>query len=128
MEFGSFVSLINNTIHQNLILNNPGGGTSEIISVNKNAIRYKRGNSIIAIKIKAIYDTYNNFKGSKCSTNDLKDFNSDIFGTNGHPCNCTFFFLVMKETQLCTDILGNGKRNSPFYIEIINDLGRKNVI
>jgi hypothetical protein len=102
---------------------NPGRGTSRIISFNDNGtICYKRGKSPIHINIRDIIYTYKHFLGKKCSSSDLKEYAPKIYDSKarpaGHSCNCTFFFLILKELKLVDKIEGEGKAHSPFFVII----------
>jgi hypothetical protein len=106
------------------IYNNPGGGTSEIVSIaDSNEITYKRKNSLISINIYEIYGVYKLFYGKKCSSSDLKKYKPHIFDSNarpaGHSCNCTFLFMVLEELNLVNKIYGEGVKGNPFFVNII---------
>jgi hypothetical protein len=122
MDYGWFLETIVKVIYTGKIFNNPGGGTSEIISVDKNNITYKRNNSNITISINEIYSVYNSFYGKKCSSNDLKEYTPHIFDSHarpaGHSCNCTFVFLLFKEMGIVEKIEGEGKKGNQFYVNI----------
>ena len=58
----------------------------------------------------------------KCTTNDIKVFNPNVFcsGGNGHGCHCTFIFIILDYLQLLKNgICGNGKAGDSFYVEIL---------
>jgi hypothetical protein len=107
------------------VFQNPGGGTSRIISFTEDGrISYRRGESYISINIRDIIGACNHFCGDRCSSNDLKQYAPHIYDSKarpaGHDCNCTFFFMILKEMDLIYNIEGEGKANSPFYIVIKN--------
>ncbi len=87
--------------------NNPGGGTSTIISVGDN-VRYRRGKSTISISIDELYKAYISFKGKQCITKDLRAYAPAIFDSAarpaGHSCNCTFLFMLLHEIGLANEI------------------------
>lgn len=117
MEYKDFLIEINKKITSGLIFNNPGGGTSIIISITQNnSILYKRGNSNIYISIENIFKVYEQFKNSECTTTQLKSFMPKVFKRKC--CNCTFLFLILNKISLCSNIMGLGLRQSPFYVEI----------
>ncbi|TYQ15296.1 UNVERIFIED_CONTAM: hypothetical protein Cloal_1731 [Acetivibrio alkalicellulosi] len=104
------------------VFDNPGGGTSEIVSVSNERIVYRRRNSKLYIKIKDIVDVYEKFAGKRCTTNDIKTLNPRVFcsGGNGHGCHCTFIFIILDYLKLLKNgICGNGKAGDPFYVEIL---------
>jgi len=102
------------------VFENPGGGISTIKIITDNKIYYIRGSSTLSLDISAIEGIYDRFKGSICSTSDLKVYNPKIFDSkaSGHSCNCTFLFTILKRLGIAGNIMGEGKRNSPFYIDI----------
>ena len=117
MEYNAFLIEIKNKISSGLIFNNPGGGTSVIISITqKNSILYRRRNSDIYISIENIYKAYKQFRNSKCTTTQLKNFMPNVFRKKD--CNCTFLFSILNKISLCSEIMGLGKNQSPFYVEI----------
>lgn len=122
MTYLEFYNNLNNSIREGLELKNPGKGYSIIKSVTENKITYIRGNSAISLKIDDIYNSYLLFKGKQCSTNDLKKYKPKVFDSrfNGHSCNCTFLFMILKEMNLAKDIYGKGVRGSGFFVIIEN--------
>jgi hypothetical protein len=117
MEYNAFLDEIKNKITSGLIFDNPGGGTSIIISITQNnSILYKRGNSNIYISIENIFKVYKKFKNTECTTTKLKSYMPNVFKSKG--CNCTFLFLVLNKISLCSEIKGLGQSQSPFYVEI----------
>ena len=60
------------------------------------------------------------FKEKRCSTSDLKKYKSQVFdsNSNGHNCNCTFLFMVLKEMKLLKNIDGKGVKGSEFFVNI----------
>ena len=73
-------------IRAGMVFDNPGGGTSEIVSISNLRIVYRRGNSKFYLKIQDFANVYEKFAGMKCTTNDIKAFNPIIFcsGGKGH--------------------------------------------
>jgi hypothetical protein len=109
----------------------PGGGINIIKNVSDIGFIYKKPPKKHSAKIGKpwstifagyvdFYNTYIKFKGKICSTNDLKSYASHIFDSklNGHSCNCTMFFILLKELELTDRILGKGVKGSPFYVNI----------
>ena len=68
-----------------------------------------------------LYKSYSKFKGKKVYTTDLRDLAPEVFDSkrNGHSCNATFLFSILKLLGKVTDIKGDGKANHPSYISII---------
>lgn len=116
------VDLIKQKIKIGQVFDNPGGGTSEVVSMTGTGIYFKRRNSKMLLKFDDIKNAYNTFRGIKITTKDLKELNAKCFDSSkgGHSCNCTFLFSILKECALIKgDISGEGKVNSPFSVELI---------
>ena len=120
MDFKTFRLLVKGIIPVGTVLQNPGGGTSIIVSYSDSEIYYKRRNSTINVSFSDLFDVYDNFKGKKVSTNDLKPYKPSTFDSKkgGHGCNCTFLFMVLCRLPLVIGIEGTGKKGSPFSINI----------
>ena len=99
---------------------NPGGGITTIKSITSSKIYYIRGSSTMSLDINIIKEVYDHFKGSTFTTNDLKKCCPKSFDpkASGHSCNCTVLFMLLKKIGLVDNIMGEGKRNSTFYIYI----------
>lgn len=121
MSFEEFVRKSKEVLVIGREFNNPGGGTSTIISVG-DIVRYRRGKSAISISIDELYRTYTSFKGKQCTTKDLREHAPAIFDSAarpaGHSCNCTFLFMLLHEISLASEIKGKGVIGSPFYVDI----------
>ena len=79
------------------ILQNPGGGTTEIIDYAANdRLVYQRGQSRIYVSIRDLYAAYRSFSGQTVSSTDLREYAPDVFDSKrgGHSCNCTVLFTV----------------------------------
>ena len=103
------------------IFNNPGGGTSTVVTINPTFIKYLRGTSKIKLFTEDIEDVYKRFKSKTVSTNMLKDFKPTVFDSlkNGHSCNTTFLFSILNHVGLLKDgINGSGTKGHPFYVTI----------
>lgn len=112
------IELIKKNVKVGDVLQNPGGGTSEIISFTETAIRYRRGNSDISLKYESINSAYENFKGQKVSASDLADFDIE-FSERRHHCNATFFLMLMDKCELSKGgIQGEGIAGNPFYLDL----------
>jgi hypothetical protein len=107
------------------MFDNPGGGTSRILSVDEKAITYLRRNSSIRVQFADLFRAYDQFKGRKVSSTDLRGFAPAVFDSNarpaGHSCNCTFLFHLLQRLSLTDGPLeGRGVRGDPFSISIRN--------
>ena len=120
MTYEEFFSKVKSSLSIGKVLPNPGGGTSKILSITEANITYQRGLSPISISVKTLYDLYKKYSGKTVSSTDLKAYLPKIFDQkyNGHPCNCTFFFMVLKEIGVVQRIRGEGKAYHPFYVDL----------
>ncbi len=120
MDLETFRLLVKGVIPVGTVLQNPGGGTSIIKSLTNRAISYKRLSSTINVSFRVLFDAYNNFKGKKVLTNDLKSYKPSIYDSKkgGHDCNCTFLFMVLCRLPLVVEIEGRGVKGSPFFVNI----------
>jgi hypothetical protein len=122
MKFEIFVEQVNNSFPVGSLLQNPGGGTSLIVSIDRLKISYRRGSSTMSIKLLDLFDAYKQFQGMRLTSSDLKSMKPEIFDSSarpaGHSCNCTILFRILEGLQLCEPISGKGVRGSPFSIKI----------
>lgn len=123
MDISTFDRTLQITLSPGMVLQNPGGGISTVISVKNGKVRYKRGRSTYSVAVEALFAAYSSFKGRRVSSSDLKRFAPAIFDSAarpaGHSCNCTFLFLTLKEMQLISGIKGEGLAGRPFFAEIL---------
>jgi hypothetical protein len=123
-KFENFCITLWKTICIGQVFDNPGrkGTTSTIIEIDTLKIVYQRKKSYISITFKTMYDVYKDFQGKKCSSNDLKRYDPEVFDSNarpaGHSCNCTFLFRIFEALGIVTEIEGGGVRGDPFYVHI----------
>ena len=121
MNGNDLVAKIKSNLPIGIALNNPGGGTSTILDVQYNRLVYRRGNSRLYYNFADLVVAYDLYKGWLCSTINLKELEPSVYESksNGHSCNCTFFFMLLDYFGLTEDgICGSGRRGSPFYIKI----------
>ena len=109
MELYAFKTLIKLNVPVETVLKNPGKGTSTVLFYTGKGIYYRRGKSRIFIAFKDCYETFDQFKGQRVATSDLKIFRSHIYDSKaeepGHSCNCTMVFLLFKKAGLASAIL-----------------------
>lgn len=98
-----------------------GDGITEILSCANDKIKYKKKESILYLPIKEIWAIYEEFKGKKIPSSDLKEYKPKTFDSKkgGHDCHCTTLLLIFKELNICENIFGEGAKGNPFSIEII---------
>jgi hypothetical protein len=109
----TFVATIMQCIPIGTKFRNPSNiGT--ISSYSDDVVKYTRGNSSIRIRWDVLFDVLNTFKNQMVSSTDLKTHNFSVFDSEGHPCNCTFVFLVFLDAGFANEIKGEGKSRNPF--------------
>ena len=122
MDFSEFKQRISESMPIGTILDNPGGGTSTILSYPSEAVSYRRRNSTMYVSLRDLFDGYMRFKGGQMSSNDLKEINPSVFDSqarpSGHSCNCTFLFMVLQKIGVVTHIQGHGVRGDPFFVDL----------
>ena len=120
-----FIKKINSQILVGNKYDNLKGNNHTTISENDGeSIIYLRGESKIKISILELWNTYDYLikqELKNISSIQLCKYRPDIFDSkqNGHSCNCTFFYIVLKEIGLILKIDGKGVRGNPFYINFI---------
>ena len=120
MNFVEFRKQLIFALPKGKVLKNPGKGISIIKSISTDGIYYIRGNSTFHISINEIYEAYKRFQGKNVSSTQLKELKPYVYDSsiNGHSCNCTFLFLILKEMGIVDTINGKGVKGDPFYVEI----------
>lgn len=109
--------IIKKYLKVNDILDNPRRGTSIILNIDEEKIRFQRGSSPITYRIEDIGSAFEHFKGKKVSTSDLRKFDARVY--DNKPCRATFFLMLMCRCQLTKNgIKGNGCPGNPFYVEL----------
>jgi hypothetical protein len=119
MTFDEFQCKLKSKITLGKVMENPEKGTSTIIAyTQKGNIRYLRGEHCISIPLIEIYNAYQKYRGKQCLSTDLKALNPRVFGAQGHGCNCSFFFMVLREMGLCSEIRRVGNGSSSFCVDV----------
>ncbi len=117
----SFKEQVLKRIVPGMVFQNPGGGTSTMVSVSDEALCYKRGHSDIYVKLEDLEDAYNKYRGFMVHTTTLKTYRPDVFSSkhSGHDCNCTFLFQILVYLDLTQNgILGAGTSGDTFHVKI----------
>ena len=115
-----FIEIAKGKVAKEMILKNPGEGTTTIVKYDEDRLCYKRGQSSFYIDLKEFEAAYKKFKGSILKTNDLKEYKPEIFDSRqkGHSCNCTLFFMYLKEMGIISEVQGKGYAGDPFFVQI----------
>lgn len=122
MDFVIFKVKIQESVPVGTVFDNPGGGTSEVISLSDSKISYRRGNATIYVSLQDLFNAYAAFCGRRVSSPELKQSAPSVFDSQarpaGHDCNATFLFLVLRQIGIVCDIKGSGVRGDPYYVDI----------
>lgn len=122
MTVDEFIRRLQGALPVGSVLQNPGGGTSTILSHSQKFVRYRRRRSSIGVAYESLFGAYAANRSRAVSTSDLKRFEPSVFDTKarpaGHDCNGTFLFLVLRQLGLSSDIDGSGKKGDPYFVSI----------
>jgi hypothetical protein len=120
MNFKEFASSVKQKIPVGAVLQNPGGGTSTIVSYDEDRVCYERGHSKFYIELVELWRAVEHFKGQRMTTVGLKEYKPSVFDSsqNGHNCNCTFLFLLLQEIAVVPQIHGTGRSGDPFGVKL----------
>lgn len=105
------------------IFQNPGGGTSTIVSLLGDRLAYRRGKSTMRILYSDLYEAYLLSKGARLDSRLLRQFKPWIFDSAarpaGHSCHCTMLMMLLHGMGLSGPILGSGRVGNPFYVDVL---------
>ena len=122
LPFDEFVDRIARAVPVESVLQNPGGGTTTVLSYSDNVLRYKRGGSSFKVALRSLYEAFQAFRGRRLTSAKLAKFAPRTFDSrsphNGHSCNCTTLYLLLREAGFVDQIRGAGVRGNPFYVDI----------
>lgn len=122
MTFDEFSAILFRAVTPGMVFQNPGGGTSEVISIRNGKISYRRKSSTMTIKVASLYDAFMEFRNSRVTSRELQAKWPAIYDSQarpaGHSCNVTFLFLCLRQMGLVPQILGRGRSGHPFYVDI----------
>ena len=120
MQYAEFRQRVMSALPPRTVLQNPGGGTTTIISYTDTQIVYLRGRSRMYVSMADLYGALRQFRGTLVTSSDLKEYAPHVFASTrgSHSCNCTVFFMALRAIGLATKIEGRGRRGSPFQVTI----------
>lgn len=122
MTQDEFDARLGKAIPSGIVLSNPGGGVSEVLSIRNGLVSYRRGSSTISISTKSLFEAFSAFRGKRMTGPDLKARWPAVFDSSarpsGHSCNVTFLFLALARMTVASAVKGKGVRGDPFYVEI----------
>ncbi len=119
MDYLEFHHRLVTALPPGTVLQNPGGGETEIINYTaSDKLAYRRGRSRMYVSIRELYVAHQLFQGQTVSSTDLRDYAPEIFESKqgGHSCNCTVFFMALRAMGLVDRIEGAGKRGDPYRV------------
>jgi hypothetical protein len=122
VDFDEFVQLLRTSLPVGVVLDNPGGGTSTVLSHDAERVCYRRGGSRFYVPLRELHEAYIRFSGQEVTTRSLKDYSPEVFDSarGGHNCHATFLFLALQRMNLSGEIWGRGRIGSPFGVTISN--------
>jgi hypothetical protein len=124
MNFEEFVGRVRAAVPVGAVIENPGGGTSEVTGFTGENISYVRGSSTISVKLDVLHLVYESFRGKQVTSSELKRIFPAVFDSNarpaGHSCNCTFLFGVLEQAGLASRFSGSGVRGDPYSAVFID--------
>jgi hypothetical protein len=120
MNIDQFKQKIKLAVQVGTIFDNPGKGTSAVTALSDRGISYVRGRSVIHFSYQDIFDAFEYFNGAAVTSNDLKSCRPTVFGSkaNGHSCNCTFLFMLLRKIGISSEIGGRGVKGRPYFVDI----------
>lgn len=125
MTRDQFLSAIGAVVVPGDTFENPGGGTSRVVTIDSHAVSYIRGNSTFSVALSDLHDAYERFRGQRVSSSDLRAHKPAVFDSKarpaGHSCNCTFLFSLLQAADLAGPLLGSGVRGDPYAVEVAGD-------
>src|SRR5438445_13872502 len=68
MNYQAFKNKIQDMVPLGMVFQNPGGGTSEVLSLSDEAVSYRRGKSRIYVSLLDLFDAYWAYRGSRVSS------------------------------------------------------------
>lgn len=122
MTHDEFDAKFREMIPAGTVIQNPGGGVSEVLSNRNGVVSYRRGSSTISVSTKSLFDAFAEFRGKRMSSTELKSCWPSVFDSTarpaGHSCNATFLFLALEKMGIVHEIRGKGVRGNPFLVEV----------
>lgn len=124
MEWPEFHDKVRKALPPGAVLENPGGGTSTILSYalsgNRIKITFQRGGYTLHVTFEDLYGAYQYHRGRTVSSTELREYAPEVFDPayGGHSDNCTLLFKILKAIAIVTSIQGSGRRGSPFFVTI----------
>ena len=123
MELNAFVERARALTPVGYEFENPGGGSSRILSSGRDKLGYRRGRSAIFVRWAVLHEAFVRFAGERVSSSDLRQSMPSVFDSNarpaGHSCNCTLLFHLLEKLSLTIGQMGGrGVRGDPFWIRL----------
>ncbi len=123
MEYSVFKERFERSLPVGAIIQNPGGGSSEVVSYNNDAVAYRRGKSTMRASLRVFFEAYVKHSGGSVSSRELKSYLPEVFDSEarpaGHSCNCTFLFAALQLMGLAGELSGRGVSGSPYSVVLV---------
>lgn len=122
MTLNDFHQMLMNAVPAEATIPNPGGGMTTVVSTQNGRVRYRRGRSVMNLKIDDMHAAYTTFNGRLMSSKDLKATWPATYDSAarpaGHSCNVTMLFCALKAMGLVQSIQGKGVAGNPFFVDL----------
>ncbi len=120
--FQEFSGRVRMAVPPGTVLDNPGGGTTTILSYDGETLRYRRGRSRFGVSLRDLYRAADAFRGQRITSAKLQRFAPEVFDSRrphfGHSCNCTVLYMLLQQAGYVVEIGGAGVRGNPFFVEL----------
>lgn len=116
----SFVHRLRRSLPVGTVLQNPGRGTTTVISLDGDRLRYRRGRSDFYVDLCQLYAAALEFAGSRVTTKHLKAHAPSVFDLKqgGHGCHATVLLMVLAKIGISGPITGRGVTGDPFGVDV----------
>ena len=127
MSVDEFIRLAHEKVKPGTVWHGPGKGVRKVVELQSDGVlSYFQGQkekSRIYLSLTEAWQITQRYRGQRLTSRDLRTARPDIFQPgvgNGHDCNRTTLFHVLKEIGLVRDI--EGPTRGPFYVKLPNTL------
>jgi len=117
MKKAEFTTAMKKALSTGDVLDNPGGGTSEIAQIDEEKIIYVRGRSRFTLPTDDLWKIVRAYEGREVKTTDMREMIPECFGAEkgGHTGNGTFALSLLDRMGMLKDgVQGKGRQGAPF--------------
>ena len=94
----------------------------EVLRVDSDKVRYRRGKSSFAVSKKDLFDAATNFSGRRMSSADLRLFRPSVFDPRarpaGHSCHVSVLFTLLLLSGMAHGLEGRGVVGAPYSVAV----------